>query len=337
MSPNDIFISYAWKGASEALVDRLCAELEAHGHTVRRDKSTMTYRDSIRSFMDRIGRGKFIIAVVNDKYMKSEYCMYEAYRMFQSPAFRERVFPIVLPDADIFSFHGQAAYLKHWDQTYREIEAEYREIALSSPTMVAPLTERLRDIEATTRFINDFMAAVGDMNVLTSDIHLESNFTQLIAAIEEKMAAANSQPEDASPSPAQERPPQTPTGGGVIIGGSVHTGGGDFIGRDKMSITYSGQSSPAPVSPFPGFFRMIEQFPGLPPEDRADLIAEAHELEAEYLKGQEGNEAVVVRRLRNLKRISPELCDRILDALLDHLPAPDHPVFRAAVKVKAAG
>ncbi|HBX70452.1 MAG TPA: hypothetical protein DEH25_14000 [Chloroflexi bacterium] len=180
----EIFVSYAWRGASEALVDQLCEAFAARGYRITRDKSAMTYKDSIQQFMERIGRGRYIIAVVSDKYMKSEYCMYEAYRMFQSPAFRERLFPIVLPDADVFSFRGQAAYLKYWDQAYKELEAEYRAIASSSPTMVAPLTERLRDIETTTRFINDFMAAVGDMNVLTSDIHLESNFQALIAAIE---------------------------------------------------------------------------------------------------------------------------------------------------------
>lgn len=187
MSDSEIFISYAWKGESESLVDRICDTFTSQGFQIRRDKSTLTYRDSIREFMDRIGRGKYIIAVVSDKYMKSEYCMYEAYRMFQSPAFRERVFPIVLPDADIFSFRGQAAYLRYWHEEYMALEAEYRSIAEDKPTMVVALTERLRDIEATTRFINDFMDAVGDMNVLTSQMHLDSNFEQLLEAIESRI------------------------------------------------------------------------------------------------------------------------------------------------------
>jgi len=196
MSAPEIFISYAWKGESESLVDRICDAFAAKGFQVTRDKSTMTYKDSIRDFMDRIGRGKFIIAVVSDKYMKSEYCMYEAYRMFQSPAFKERVFPIVLPDTDIFSFRGQTAYLRYWDQEYKALEAEYRSIASASPTMVAPLTERLRDIEATTRFINDFMAAVSDMNVLTSQMHFDSNFDQLLSAIETRIQDADGKHDD---------------------------------------------------------------------------------------------------------------------------------------------
>lgn len=246
MAQNEIFISYAWKGESEAVVDQLCAAFAAHGYSITRDKSTMTYKDSIHEFMERIGRGKFIIAVVNDKYMKSEYCMYEAYRMFQSPEFKARIFPIVLPDADIFSFRGQAAYLKHWSKEYKALEAEYREIAELSPTMVAPLTERLKDIEITTRFINDFMAAVSDMNVLTSQMHLDSDFEQLFAAIEKRMQAAESDAEknDTATSAVDkasqgERISAQNTGGGAIAQGAgakaVGQGGvlidGDFTGN----------------------------------------------------------------------------------------------------------
>jgi len=39
--------------------------------------------------------------------------MYEAYRIFQSSdEFRQRVYPIVLKDAELFSFDGQKKYLQ---------------------------------------------------------------------------------------------------------------------------------------------------------------------------------------------------------------------------------
>lgn len=223
MDNQEIFVSYAWKGESESLVDKLCEGFASKGYRIVRDKSAMTYKDSIKNFMDSIGRGKFIIAVVGDKYMRSEYCMYEAYRMFQSPAFGERVFPIVLPDTDIFSFRGQAAYLKYWHQEYKALEAEYKEIADLSPTMVGPLTDRLRDIEATTRFINDFMAAISDMNVLTSQMHVKSNFSQLLQAIEERMGRAEQKAEEGDNS-------SSTTGGGYsaqnVGNGAVAQGAG---------------------------------------------------------------------------------------------------------------
>lgn len=68
---HEIYVSYAWRGESESIVDQLCQVFAIKGYKIIRDKSAVAYKDSIKSFMDRIGRGKFIIAVISDKYMKS--------------------------------------------------------------------------------------------------------------------------------------------------------------------------------------------------------------------------------------------------------------------------
>lgn len=316
MNENEIFVSYAWKGASETLVDQLCAVFAAKDYTITRDKNAMTYKDSIREFMDRIGRGKFIIAVVNDKYMKSEYCMYEAYRMFQSPAFRERVFPIVLPDTDIFSFSGQVAYLKHWQQAYNDLETQYKEIAHTSPTMVAPLTERLRDIEATTRFINDFMAAVGDMNVLTSDMHLEANFTQLIQAIEDRMEMDEAKEKKAMSEDKENKPTTIHTGGGVHIGGGVNTGGGDFVGRDK--IVYGneirGERAQELTAAFAKLQKALDDKPNTPEKMIASQAVKG--LEEEAKKGSQASEENTQKWLQFLMTTLPDVGQVALDTFI---------------------
>jgi hypothetical protein len=57
------------------------------------------------------------------------------------------------------------------------------------PTKAVPLTDRLKDIELVAYFVNDFMAKIADMSVLTSETHAESGFEQLIQAIEQRMEA----------------------------------------------------------------------------------------------------------------------------------------------------
>ena len=367
MSSPAIFVSYAWKGESEALVNQLCEAFAARGYQITRDKSTLTYKHSIKNFMERIGRGKFIIAVVGDKYMKSENCMYEAYRMFQSPAFGERVFPIVLPDADIFSFRGQVAYLKHWELEYEALEAEYKKIANSSPTMAAPLTERLRDIEATTRFINDFMAAVSDMNVLTSQMHAESNFDQLLQAIEARIAqteqavqasADSERPHSKDDSQKKEAGMQDKdkieTGGGAYVHGNVNTGGGDFVGRDKKisgggrSVVIGGNATGSPIvvgdhntvtntnthNVFAPVYRAIQQA-ALPTQAKADLQAEVKEIEAEVVKGELVDETFLARRLRNLKRMAPKIAEVAFAALAGPGAAVAAIVKQVAGKIQA--
>jgi hypothetical protein len=62
----EIFVSYAWGGESEHIVDEISEVFEAAGYRITRDKSELTYRQGIKDFMDRIGAGSFIIAVISD-------------------------------------------------------------------------------------------------------------------------------------------------------------------------------------------------------------------------------------------------------------------------------
>ncbi len=207
---NEIYISYAWKGESEATVNAICAALRGRFLEYQRDKEAMNYRDSIRAFMEAIGRGKFIVAVISDKYLKSEYCMYEAMRMMQGGEHERRVFPIVLGDADVYTPKGQLAYLKHWKETASQLQQEIRE--LDDPALTVEISSRLRDIEETKLYINRFMAFLSDKNLLALEMHRDAGYSQLIAAIEAEMAAQDAaapiaraggpRPYDAIPDPA---------------------------------------------------------------------------------------------------------------------------------------
>jgi hypothetical protein len=347
MNPPEIFFSYAWQGESEALIDQLSAVLAAKGYTITRDKSAMNYKDSIHEFMERIGRGKFILVVVSDKYLKSEYCLYEACRMFQTPALRERIFPLVLPEVDIFSVRGQLTYLKYWETEYGVLEAEYKQLAASSPTLVARLAERLRDLEVTTRFLNDFMALVSDMNVLTSQMHLETNFSALIQALETSMqrlelddSGAN-QPEEIQMSNEKK----------------IETGGGDFIGRDKhiggheTKISIGGSVSGSNIvvgnhnvvtntsstqNLFAQVYQEIEKS-ALSAGEKEDLKAEYQEIETAVTQGAAIDESWLARRLRNLKRMAPAIAEVALSALAGPGAAVAAIVKQVAEKVKTEG
>lgn len=275
--------------------------------------------------------------------------MYEAYRMFQSPAFRERVFPIVLPDVDIFSIRGQVAYLKHWQTEYGLLETEYKSVASSSPTMAAPLTERLRDIEVTTRFINDFMAAISDMNVLTSHIHLESNFSQLISSIEERMKDIETKQEA---NMSDDRKLET---GGTYVGGNVNTSGGDFVGRDKhvhgnetniriggsvngSNIIVGNNNVVANTTSAQNIFNLVYEAIDRSPrtaQDKEDLKAEVQEIETKVSQSEAIDEPWLTRRLRNLKKIAPDIAEIALSALAGPGAAVAATVKKVAEKVKA--
>ena len=64
--------------------------------------------------MKKIGAGKAVVVVISDKYLKSPYCMFELMEIYRNHNFTERIFPIVLEDADIFEPLSKLEYLSFW-------------------------------------------------------------------------------------------------------------------------------------------------------------------------------------------------------------------------------
>lgn len=83
-----------------------------------RDHNDLDYGDSIDSFMTRIGKGKTVIRVISDKYLKSAYCMTEAIRMKEYEDNEQRILTIVWENADL----NQAdLYRDYWKGKCQEI------------------------------------------------------------------------------------------------------------------------------------------------------------------------------------------------------------------------
>ncbi|MDF0677034.1 MAG: COR domain-containing protein [Nitrospira sp.] len=120
-----VFISYAWGDDTPAgrqrakVVDDLCTALGRQGITVRRDRDEMRPGDLISEFMDRLAEGDFVIVIISDKYLRSEYCMYELFRIYRNCAhkpdrFRKKVIPIILPDSNIDSTDNRLERAIYW-------------------------------------------------------------------------------------------------------------------------------------------------------------------------------------------------------------------------------
>ncbi|MEH2151032.1 COR domain-containing protein [Nostoc sp.] len=128
----EIFISYAWGGESEQFVNQLDETLQAKGIKIIRDKRDLGYKGLIKAFMERIGRGKCAIAVISDKYLKSPNCMFELVQIAKNGEFYNRIFPIVLADAQIYKAVARLKYIKHWEEEIKELDEGMREVGAAS-------------------------------------------------------------------------------------------------------------------------------------------------------------------------------------------------------------
>ena len=77
MEKPEVFISYSWQGESKAVALEIEKALKKRGIKILMDFEELSYKGSIKGFMDRLGRGHYVILVISDHYLKSENCMYE--------------------------------------------------------------------------------------------------------------------------------------------------------------------------------------------------------------------------------------------------------------------
>jgi len=65
------------------VVDELHSALETDGFHPVRDRDQIRPGDRISRFISRLTSADLVVTVVSDKYLRSFYCMYEIYRLWQ--------------------------------------------------------------------------------------------------------------------------------------------------------------------------------------------------------------------------------------------------------------
>ncbi len=180
----EIFVSYAWGGESEEIVNKLDQTLQANKILIVRDKRDLGFKGLITDFMNKIGKGKGIVVVVSDKYLKSPYCMYELLEIYRNMEFTERIFPIVMGDANIFEPLPRLQYLKYWRDKKDELDTAIRDFGADAITVIGD------DYKIYKRVFDNFGEVVNilkDINSLTPDMHRSTDFEALIEAVKSKI------------------------------------------------------------------------------------------------------------------------------------------------------
>jgi hypothetical protein len=180
VSQSELFVSYAWGGESEEIVGKLNETLRKNQILLVWDKRDLGFKGLITEFMDRIGKGKGIVVVVSDKYLRSPYCMYELLEIYRNREFTERIFPIVMSDATIFEPIPRLAYLKYWRDKKEELDSAIRNFGADAITVIG------EDYKIYKRVFDNFGEVVGilkDINSLSPEMHQSTDFEALVAAI----------------------------------------------------------------------------------------------------------------------------------------------------------
>lgn len=207
-----VYISYAWGGESERIVNELDADLQARGIVVVRDKRDLGYKGSIAGFMQEIGRGRAVIVVISDKYLTSPNCMFELVEIARNKDVRDRIFPVVLGDADIYDPVKRIRYIKHWEDKLKALDEAMRSVSAAN---LQGVREEIDSYDAIRDHVSGLTFLLKDMNTLTPEMHESSNFSVLISGLERRLkevAAMPPAPPAGSAAPAAA--PAVPAGVG---------------------------------------------------------------------------------------------------------------------------
>jgi hypothetical protein len=184
-SSREIFVSYAWGGESEKIVNQLDQAFQTKGITIVRDKRDLGFKGRIKEFMEQIGRGKAVIAVISDKYLKSPNCMFELVQIAKNGQFYDRIFPVVLADAQIYDPVERIEYIRYWEEKISKLNEAMKSVSAANLQGFRDEIDQYTEIRNT---MAQLVYILKDMNTLTPEMHSESGFAELFKAVEHKLA-----------------------------------------------------------------------------------------------------------------------------------------------------
>ncbi|TRU06885.1 MAG: TIR domain-containing protein [Microcystis sp. Msp_OC_L_20101000_S702] len=192
-----VYISYNWQEDSNEMANQLVQAFAAKGIEIIRDKTHTSYKDSIKNFMRQIGRGKCVVVVISDRYLKSENCMFELVEIARNGDFYQRIFPIILPDARrIHKAIERLQYIRHWEGRIQELENAMHSGGLANLQGITDDLNLYTEIRHRIASLTDILK---DMNTLDINLHRQSEFAAMIEAVETKLAEDSQKLSNQSP------------------------------------------------------------------------------------------------------------------------------------------
>lgn len=171
---NKIFISYCL--TNESVVNEIDESFPKGGVNFIRDKRNTDYKDSFKEFMKGIRSTDSVLMVVSDAYLKSRNCMYEVLETLKDENYKERIYPIVLSDAKIYSPAERLDYLDYWKDEHSKLKES---ISKFSPDEVISVISDLKIIRDINGSIVDFISIVSDLKNIPLETLKRNQFKEI--------------------------------------------------------------------------------------------------------------------------------------------------------------
>lgn len=169
MEKPTVFVSY--KRDKSDIVNNLEKTIGGRAK-IKRDIKEIGAWESITSFMNSIRKQDFAILVISDNYLKSVACMYEVLQLLKDDDWLDKTIIMLADDINIFGTKEQLAYIKYWNEEYKNI-AEI--IKLLPPESVSSQSDDLKRISRIKDEVGSFLHIISDRNIPVEDVYEQIN------------------------------------------------------------------------------------------------------------------------------------------------------------------
>jgi internalin A len=134
--------------------------------------------ERISAFIRQLTRADLVVAVISDKYLRSSYCMYEIYKLWQRSQGDPEVMgqclvPVVLPEVKIGDVAERAPYLKYWSDRKARLEVLRRDLDNLSTASF----EEIRLVQEFSHHVDEILVFLQDVLMPRKlDVHLDDGF-----------------------------------------------------------------------------------------------------------------------------------------------------------------
>ena len=196
-SPNfgnkKVYFSYSWENEKnpgiEDIVDKMYESLIADGFPIVRDKVDLDFGASIDKFMQKLAKGDLVMIFISDKYIRSDYSMFELYKIGLNNGMDyerviEKILPVRVEEKINLDSTGFKKYRGHW----KRLTDKWKKNVMSGEASLPEMKQfdRLRKMEV---FIGELLGWIKDMNSKTIPLLEEDNFAEVKNAIRARLTS----------------------------------------------------------------------------------------------------------------------------------------------------
>ena len=110
--------------------------------------------------MKKVRDTDYVLMIISDEYLKSPNCMFEVVEVMKDDNYKDRILPIILPNANIYSPIERIEYLQYWEGEFEKLR---QKIEKHSPEEVIHSSNDLKIIRHIRLCINEFLSIISDL------------------------------------------------------------------------------------------------------------------------------------------------------------------------------